>query len=87
MALHWPVMELAPVPGRPMWPVSNARLMMACAVRVASWLWLTPMVHQKETRSRVAMMSTRRWSVAMEMPVSAVVCSGVKVVTKAAKAS
>ena len=33
MALHCPVMELAPVPGRPMLPVSRARLMMACAVR------------------------------------------------------
>ena len=60
MALHCPVMELAPVPGRPMFPVINARLMMACAVRVASWLWLTPIVHQNDTRSRVAMISTRR---------------------------
>ena len=33
IALHWPVMELAPVPGRPMLPVINARLMMLCAVR------------------------------------------------------
>ena len=33
MALHWPVMELAPVPGRPMLPVSRARSMIACAVR------------------------------------------------------
>ena len=50
IALHWPVIELAPVPGRPMLPVINARLMMACAVRVPSWLWLTPIVHQNETR-------------------------------------
>lgn len=49
MALHWPVMELAPVPGLPMLPVMRARLMMAWAVRVASCPWLTPMVHQKET--------------------------------------
>ena len=33
-----------------MLPVMSARLMMACAVRVASWLWLTPIVHQNETR-------------------------------------
>ena len=33
IALHWPVIELAPVPGRPMLPVSSARLMIACAVR------------------------------------------------------
>ena len=50
IALHWPVMELAPVPGRPMLPVISARLMIACAVRIASWPWLTPIVHQKETR-------------------------------------
>ncbi len=35
MALHWPVMELAPVPGRPMFPVTRARVMMAWAVRTA----------------------------------------------------
>ena len=55
IALHWPVMELAPVPGRPMLPVISARLMMACAVRVASWPWLTPIVHQNETRCPRAM--------------------------------
>ena len=32
IALHWPVIELAPVPGRPMLPVMSARLMIACAV-------------------------------------------------------
>jgi len=36
IALHWPVIELAPVPGRPMFPVISARLMMACATRVPS---------------------------------------------------
>ncbi len=36
IALHWPVIEFAPVPGRPMLPVMSARLMMACAVRVDS---------------------------------------------------
>ena len=50
IALHWPVMELAPVPGRPIFPVMSARLMIACAVRVASCPWLTPMVHQKDIR-------------------------------------
>ena len=50
IALHWPVIEFAPVPGRPMLPVISARLMIACAVRDASWLWLTPIVHQNETR-------------------------------------
>ena len=35
IALHWPVIELAPVPGRPMLPVISARLMIACAVRDA----------------------------------------------------
>ena len=35
IALHWPVIELAPVPGRPMLPVISARLMIACAVRTA----------------------------------------------------
>ena len=34
IALHWPVIEFAPVPGRPMLPVISARLMIACAVRV-----------------------------------------------------
>ena len=38
-----------------MFPVINARLMIACAVRVASWPWLTPIVHQKETRFPSAM--------------------------------
>jgi|GEM_PF-4823564 len=33
IALHWPVIEFGPVPGRPMLPVMSARLMMACAVR------------------------------------------------------
>ncbi len=51
IALHWPVIELAPVPGRPMLPVISARLMIACAVRTPWWLWLTPIVHQNETRS------------------------------------
>ena len=36
IALHWPVMLFAPVPGLLMLPVINARLMMACAVRVLS---------------------------------------------------
>ena len=51
IALHWPVIEFAPVPGRPMLPVISARLMIAWAVRTPSWLWLTPIVHQNETRS------------------------------------
>ena len=50
IALHWPVIEFAPVPGRPMLPVIRARLMIAWAVRTAWWLWLTPIVHQNETR-------------------------------------
>ena len=33
IALHWPVIELAPVPGRPILPVMSARLMIAWAVR------------------------------------------------------
>ena len=36
IALHWPVIELAPVPGRPMLPVISARLMIAWAVRTPS---------------------------------------------------
>ena len=51
IALHCPVIEFAPVPGRPMFPVISARLMIACAVRVASWPWFTPIVHQNDTRS------------------------------------
>ncbi len=35
IALHWPVTELAPA--RRILPVIIARLMIACAVRVASW--------------------------------------------------
>src|SRR6266581_1692580 len=35
IALHWPVMLFAPVPGRPRCPAIRARLMTACAVRVA----------------------------------------------------
>jgi hypothetical protein len=31
-------------------PVISARLMIACAVRVASWPWFTPIVHQNDTR-------------------------------------
>ena len=50
IALHWPVIEFAPVPGRPMLPVISARLMSACARRTPSWLWFTPIVHQNETR-------------------------------------
>ena len=50
IALHWPVIELAPVPGRPMLPVMSARLMAAWAVLTPWWLWLTPIVHQNETR-------------------------------------
>ena len=50
IALHWPVIEFAPVPGRPMLPVISARLMIACAVRTPSWPWFTPIVHQNETR-------------------------------------
>ena len=51
IALHWPVIELAPVPGRPMLPVKSARLMAAWAVLTPWWLWFTPIVHQNETRS------------------------------------
>ena len=36
-----------------MFPVIKARLIMACAVRVDSCPWLTPIVHQKETRAVV----------------------------------
>jgi hypothetical protein len=36
MALHWPVIEFAPVPGLPMLPVIKARLMIAWAVRTPS---------------------------------------------------
>ena len=38
MALHWPVMELAPAPGRPILPVIRAKLMIAWAVRTPWWL-------------------------------------------------
>jgi hypothetical protein len=34
--LHWPVIEFAPVPGRPMFPVSSASAMIACATRTPS---------------------------------------------------
>ncbi len=50
MALHCPVIELAPVPGRPMFPPSRARAMIAWASRTPWWLWFTPIVHQNETR-------------------------------------
>ncbi len=36
IALHWPVIELAPVPGRPMLPVNKAIAMIACASRTPS---------------------------------------------------
>ena len=54
IALHWPVIELAPVSGRPMLPVSSARSISACAVRTASCPWFTPIVHQNETRFPLA---------------------------------
>ena len=60
IALHWPVMLFAPVPGLPMWPPSSARLMTACAVRVDSWPWFTPIVHQKDTRLPGFTLSARR---------------------------
>jgi hypothetical protein len=64
MALHWPVIEFAPVPGRPMLPVSRARSMIACAVRVPWWDWLTPIVHHNDTASPAAMVSAHRSSCA-----------------------
>jgi hypothetical protein len=75
MALHCPVIELAPVPGRPMFPVISERAMIAWATRVASWLWFTPMVHQKETRfpSWIRVASSTRASA--ERPVSATTSS------------
>ena len=51
--------EFAPVPGRPILPVISARLMIACAVRVDSWPWFTPIVHQKETRFPSAMVCAK----------------------------
>ena len=87
IALHWPVIELAPVPGRPMFPVMRARLMMAWAVRVPSWLWFTPMVHQNETRAPAPMVVARSWRAATGSPVAALTFAVVKGCTWAAKAS
>jgi len=70
-----------------MWPVISARLMIACAVRVASWLWLTPIVHQKETRSRVRIIVASFCNVASGTPVSRRRVAGVKSDTKAANDS
>src|SRR4030095_1402154 len=39
IALHCPVTEFAPVPGRPMLPVISARLIIACAARVVLLSW------------------------------------------------
>jgi hypothetical protein len=87
MALHCPVMELAPVPGRPMLPVRRARSMMAWARRVPSWLWLTPMVHQNDTRFPEAMVSAMSSRASTGRPVAALTRSGVKASTWAAKPS
>ena len=79
--MHWPVMEFAPVPGRPMFPVINARLMIACAVRVASWLWFTPMVHQNETRLPCRMVFASLQISSLDSPVAALTASGVNGLT------
>src|SRR5579859_737702 len=44
IALHWPVMEKGDAPGRPTFPVTNARLLIALTVSVPLVLWFTPIV-------------------------------------------
>ena len=44
IALHCPVMENGAAPGRPICPVSSARLQIALTVAVPMVLWFTPMV-------------------------------------------
>ena len=80
-------MELAPVPGLPICPAINARLMIAWAVRVDSCPWFTPMVHQYETRGRVAMRSTSVSNNSSGILASAHTFSGVNPLTAAANAS
>ncbi len=76
IALHWPVMEFAPVPGRPMLPVISARLMSACATRTPSWLWLTPIVHQNDTRFPLWIVSANDASCASLSPVASATRAG-----------
>ena len=87
IALHWPVIELAPVPGRPMLPVMRARSMRACAVRTPWWLWLTPIVHQNDTASPPAMASAMRCIWSGGTPLSCSTRSRVKSATNRAKSS
>ena len=44
IALHCPVIENGDAPGRPIFPVINARLLIALTVSVPFVLWFTPMV-------------------------------------------
>ena len=80
-------MLLAPVPGRPMFPVISARSMIACAVRVDSWPWFTPMVHQKLTRLPSAMRATQRSKSSRGRSAASQARSGVNPATNLAKSS
>ncbi len=77
IALHCPVIELAPVPGLPMLPVISARLMRLWAVRTPSWLWLTPIVHQIDTRLPSATARARARICSGGTPVRSAARSGV----------
>ena len=87
IALHWPVIEFAPVPGRPMFPVISAIATIACASRTPSWLWLTPIVHQNDTRSRSWIVVTSFSIAAAGRPVASAVAASVYGSTAAANAS
>ncbi len=88
IALHWPVIEFAPVPGRPMLPVISARLMIACAVRVA----LVALVDAHRPPERDALARRRSFgriarTARRSVPVSAQTRSRVKLATNSANSS
>ena len=87
IALHWPVIELAPVPGRPMLPVKRARLIAAWAVLTPWWLWFTPIVHQNETRLDRSIRPAASMIVCDASPVSLATSAGSNRRTNAANSS
>ena len=77
IALHCPVIDIGPVPGRPIWPRMAARVLINVTVSVPCTEWLTPIVQAMHSRSAPAIASAAASKVASSIPHAAAVAARV----------